>query len=776
MRNNISSYKIKILRNLPMLGVLVSCLLLTIFSCLLYERSARRHIVNLAAHDAIEYQRNLQQGVDDYIRLNRGVAGLFTASDDVTAKEFYAYVRSVQAFEAHSGLSYLGYIPRVENSRAARFEAAARDTFTSYRIHGEHGDAQYTYPMLYAYPHDANATQYAGTDFSGIPQAWEAMQKARDLGKSIATGKHAYFAKPGRKNMVFVFTPIYESDKPVETITQRRVALTGFVYSAFVIDEVIQDVMGAEFGNLFDLEIYDDAVRHENIVYDGDTQPHVLMEDKYPISHQERVDFAGKNWVLYFYPKPAYFRRHEARNHWLVLLSGVLISFALTCLAWKWRHHRRVRRLQHEHSQRFQAVFENHPSAVYSLDLQRRFVNANAKALKEFEISKARLIGSSVEQFIVPENAAKAQALFQEVLQGNAVSYDNAIVTGSGKRLDVSVVLIPVNIDGKISSVLGIAQNITERRQTEWRLEESRQMLQLVIDNIPQRVFWKNTELVFLGCNKAFCADAGVAHPGDIIGKSDQDLHWKSQADGYSRDDLETMRSGIAKINYEEPHLREDGSENWVRTSKIPLTNGEGRTVGVLGLYEDITERKVLEQKFRRMAHYDSLTGLPNRAYFYVQLEQAINRSKRHGSLLALMYFDIDKFKYINDTYGHDLGDAVIALFAKRVKNSVREVDVVGRLGGDEFALILEDLSDREAAPAVAAKLIEAMRPALSAREIALQVSTSIGIAFHEPDMAADELIRRADHAMYRAKQSGRNRFAMDSGTEYSPSASSSSF
>jgi diguanylate cyclase (GGDEF)-like protein/PAS domain S-box-containing protein len=312
--------------------------------------------------------------------------------------------------------------------------------------------------------------------------------------------------------------------------------------------------------------------------------------------------------------------------------------------------------------------------------------------------------------------------------------------------------------------VLGIAQNITERKLAEWKLRDSRQMLQLVIDNIPQRVFWKNTELDFLGCNKAFCEDAGVTHPDETIGKTDYDFPWKAKAESYQRADRETMQSGIAEINYEEPQPWKDGSEYWLRTSKIPLTNSEGQTIGILGMYEDITERKQLEHKLEQMAHYDSLTGLPNRAFFYEQLQQAIRRSKRHGSVLALMYFDIDKFKHINDTYGHDVGDAAIAEFAKRVKSTVREIDIVGRLGGDEFCLIVEDLSSDQAAEAVATKLIEAVQLTFQIREMALRISTSIGIAFHQPGMAADELINKADHAMYIAKQSGRNRFQMEYG------------
>lgn len=741
------------LRNWPVLAVFVAGLVVTLFSLFLYQQNRRQDTIELAGQDAAEYQRLLQRGGDSYVHLNRDVAGLFAAADDVTPREFAVYVRSVHAFDTHPGLGYIGYVPRVPNMSPVPNESAAA------------ADPNFAYPLLYRVSERNGATQLGGPDFSSIPERWEAMQQARDLGKSIATARHgsadAADAADAR-NAVVIVTPVYGPARTVDTVEQRRAALTGFVVSSFVADEVVERVMGSKFKDLFDLEIYDGTVDRAHVLYDGDNQPHVLVADDYPVALQETVDFAERSWLLYFYPKPAYFKKYDSRHDWLLLLSGALLSALLAFLTSSWQHRRHAKRLQHEYAQRFHAVFEHHPAAVFALDPQWRFINANTKALEEFEIGADQLIGSSAERRVAPEAVAPARALFARALQGETVTYDSTIVTGQGKQLDVSVVLIPVTADGKVSSVLGIAQNITERKRAEWRLQESRQMLQLVIDNIPQRVFWKDTELLYLGCNKAFCEDAGVAHPEETIGKTDHDFPWKAYADAYRQDDRATMESGAAKINDEKPYRRTDGSEYWLRTSKIPLRNNDGQVIGILGVYEDISERKQLEQKLKKMAHYDTLTGLPSRAYFYDRLGQAIKRSKRNGSLLGLMYFDIDRFKFINDSYGHDAGDAVIAQFAQRLKDTVREIDIVGRLGGDEFCLVVEDLASRDAATALARKLIEAMQPAMRLDTLTLQISTSIGIAFHAPGLSADELVRRADQAMYRAKQAGRNRFEID--------------
>jgi diguanylate cyclase (GGDEF)-like protein/PAS domain S-box-containing protein len=591
-----------------------------------------------------------------------------------------------------------------------------------------------------------------------ISERWEAMRNAADLGEAVATRKLAYLSSPAPADYVFIFTPVYEASRPVGSPAQRRAALSGYIFSVFLLEDVIEGVMGPGFKQQFDLEIYDGALERQRLLYDGDRYPHALEAADSPAAYTETIDFAGRRWILHFQPKASYSDRYALRHSWLILLSGSLASIVLAWMTWKWLHQRRARRQQAEHAQRFHAVFEHHPSAVFSLDTQCRITNANSHGIQQLETTRSKLVGASVLKIVASEDVQRVETLLNDALSGESVRYDCTLITDERRRIEVSIVLIPVTTGGKVSGLLGIADNITERRQSEWRLQESRQMLQLVIDNIPQRVFWKDTELYFLGCNKAFCEDAGLDDPQQILGKTDSDFAWKSEAEAYRQDDLRTIQSGIARINYEEAQHRQDGNLGWLRTSKIPLADARGLTVGVLGVYEDITERKRLEQRLEHMALYDSLTGLPNRAHFLARLAQAVDKAKWHGTLVGLMYFDIDKFKRINDTHGHDVGDEIIVMFAARVKEAIRESDVVGRLGGDEFCLLVE-LPNRQAAHKLAAKLIDVMQPVMQAGGTALQVGTSIGIAFHEPGITADDLIRLADQAMYLAKQAGGNQF-----------------
>ena len=150
---------------------------------------------------------------------------------------------------------------------------------------------------------------------------------------------------------------------------------------------------------------------------------------------------------------------------------------------------------------------------------------------------------------------------------------------------------------GVVEYIEGSLEDITERKRTEEALRESQQMLEHVIDTIPVRVFWKDRDSVYLGCNRLFALDGGMASPAEVIGKNDYDLTWTDRADLYRQDDREVMESGIPKLNYEERQTTPAGGQNWLRTSKIPLRDKEDRIVGMLGTYEDITDSKRAEQE-----------------------------------------------------------------------------------------------------------------------------------------------------------------------------------
>ena len=208
---------------------------------------------------------------------------------------------------------------------------------------------------------------------------------------------------------------------------------------------------------------------------------------------------------------------------------------------------------------------------------------------------------------------------------------------------------------------------------------------------------------------------------------------------------------------------RRDGAlmANWMTISVMRDPRGEVQ--GYVGVFHDITQRKQTEAELQRTALTDALTGLGNRVLLHDRLQQAMARTARHGACLAVVMLDLDGFKTVNDTHGHAAGDRLLIALAQRLRALVREVDTVVRLGGDEFVLLLPDLIRPQDAEPLVQRILHAMAQPVDDASGPLQVSASIGVSYHpqEPPVDADTLLHQADEAMYWAKRSGRNRYAV---------------
>jgi diguanylate cyclase (GGDEF)-like protein len=177
-------------------------------------------------------------------------------------------------------------------------------------------------------------------------------------------------------------------------------------------------------------------------------------------------------------------------------------------------------------------------------------------------------------------------------------------------------------------------------------------------------------------------------------------------------------------------------------------------------VYKDITERKQYEEKLKQLALHDPLTGLPNRIYFSERIKEEMNRANLTKRLLAVFTLDIDKFKEINDTMGHDIGDKVLKEFSKRVKSALRKDDTFARVGGDEFVILLPDLTDENNTVEVADRILQSVRCEMNVGSYSASITTSIGISFYS-DYKQEEkvLLKQADIALYEAKKYGRDRY-----------------
>ncbi len=308
------------------------------------------------------------------------------------------------------------------------------------------------------------------------------------------------------------------------------------------------------------------------------------------------------------------------------------------------------------------------------------------------------------------------------------------------------------------------------------------QMLQLDAEREHQETLVRQrTEQLQLAASVFTHAREGImitAADGTIIEVNDA----FSRITGYGRDDVLGVNPRILNSGRQDPTfyaamwraLVEDGrwaGEVWNRRKDgevyaemltiSAVHNAGGKTQHYVALFSDITAQKEHQKQLERIAHYDALTGLPNRVLLGDRLHQAMTQAQRRGQLLAVIYLDLDGFKAINDGQGHEVGDQLLVAVAARMQAALREGDTIARLGGDEFVAVLVDLADIHACVAVLTRLLVAAAQPLHAGPRVLKVSASLGVTFYPQDeeVVADQLLRQADQAMYQAKLSGKNRY-----------------
>jgi diguanylate cyclase (GGDEF)-like protein/PAS domain S-box-containing protein len=302
--------------------------------------------------------------------------------------------------------------------------------------------------------------------------------------------------------------------------------------------------------------------------------------------------------------------------------------------------------------------------------------------------------------------------------------------------------------------------DISERRQAEAAQRASEARYRKLFERNLAGVYRATVEGAILECNDALARILGWS--------SQQEVRSRKVADFYFRKrDLKRVMEDLYRLGTLAAHeielRRRDGSPVWVLANASLLEEGGGPPI-VEGTLVDITQRKLARRQLEFQAHHDGLTGLPNRALLEQRLAAALRHAERGGGGLALLYLDVDRLKEINDTLGHDAGDALLRGLGDRLTNCLRREDTVARVGGDEFVVLLPAVRTRQEAAGVAQKLLKAFANGFRIEGHEVHVTASLGIALYPEDGSdAAALRRQADAALYRAKQLGRNTYRFSS-------------
>lgn len=333
---------------------------------------------------------------------------------------------------------------------------------------------------------------------------------------------------------------------------------------------------------------------------------------------------------------------------------------------------------------------------------------------------------------------------------------------------------IAVNELETLQDLATIAMKIVESGVTETRFSEIQEIEnkfklselqnQLILNSTAEGIHVIDLNGVIIVENLSATQLLGRVE-GDLLGKHAHTTMHHHHADHTEYDVSDcpiykTLKDGLPRTVANEVFWRKDGTCFPVEYSTTPLKDLNGKLCGTTVVFRDITARRANEAKIQQLAYYDPLTGLPNRTLFIDRLEQEIKKAHRNNSHLSLMFIDMDRFKEINDTLGHDIGDQLLIEASHRLKACVRETDTVARLGGDEFTIISAGFSELTAEKRIVENILAALSHPFLLNNETVYLSASIGITIYPNDgLTTEDLLKNADQSMYAAKKAGRNRY-----------------
>ncbi len=377
--------------------------------------------------------------------------------------------------------------------------------------------------------------------------------------------------------------------------------------------------------------------------------------------------------------------------------------------------------------------------------------------------SSRELNGTAIEARLHPQFLSSGMQRIHKVLDhgGQAALRPSQHVRMDGRSIDVEDQAMPL-IYQDVPSVLISFQDISARKQTETTLRDSEDRFR-ILTQLSSDWYWEQDhQHRFVMVNGAVASSTGLAVT-DFLGKT----HWELPTQNVSASDWDLHRGQLAneqEFRDFEIHWPDSaGRVRWSSVSGAPVYTSSGQLRGYRGVGRDVTAQKQAAEQIHRLAFYDALTGLPNRRLLQEQLKRSLHGHTRHRLRGALLFIDLDNFKSLNDTQGHDVGDALLQQVGARLATCVRDSDTVARLGGDEFVVVLGDLDEdvmdaASQAEAIGKKILTTLNVPyrLGGREH--RSTPSIGITLIGVDQqSVDDLLKQADLAMYQAKASGRN-------------------
>jgi diguanylate cyclase (GGDEF)-like protein/PAS domain S-box-containing protein len=408
----------------------------------------------------------------------------------------------------------------------------------------------------------------------------------------------------------------------------------------------------------------------------------------------------------------------------------------------------------------YRSLFEESRDAIYITDREGRLVEMNLAAMKLFGFTPDDLSDAHARSlFVDPADRAR---LLNAMDDGDAVQdFRVTLRARDGRRIPCLISsALRRSHTGRIVGYQGIIRDVSDREERERRLQESELLTHTILSSVQEGVVVYDPALHCKVWNR-YMEDLTGIRAADVVGSRAAEI-LPALAD-FGVEHL--LRRALAGETVQSPatpyNIPQTGRSGWLDALYSPHYSPAGDIIGVVALIRDITERKRAEEQLLHNAFHDALTGLPNRALFLDRMERLLRRSRREtGYVFAVAFLDLDRFKVINDSLGHGVGDDLLVAIARRLEDCLRGGDTVARLGGDEFALLLDHIRGETDATRVVDRVLQSLNNPFQIGGQEVFTSASVGIALGGATyQRPDEVLRDADTAMYRAKIAGRSRY-----------------
>ena len=371
--------------------------------------------------------------------------------------------------------------------------------------------------------------------------------------------------------------------------------------------------------------------------------------------------------------------------------------------------------------------------------------------------TRAEMVGKHISQFISPEFSSGIAGRIAELLKRGHLTFESAQVRKDGSVLPVEISSRTIKLDGEYA-FFSVIRDISKRKQIETELRESEEKYRALFEESYDGLFISNPAGKYIDVNRKAIQMFGYDTKEEMLGL---DLAKDIYADPADRKKIITSVNAHGFAEFEVVAKKKNGDRITTLCSFTAVKDKSGAITAYRGIIRDITEKKRSEELIWRQANFDTLTGLPNRDMFRDRLGQAVKKSDRENHPLALLLIDLDQFKEVNDTLGHEVGDLLLKEVSERTRSCIRETDTLARLGGDEFTVVLPNVSVTGHVEDVAQKIISRLAEPFQLGHEVVYISASIGITIYPNDADdIDALMKNADQAMYVAKGKGRNRYS----------------